>query len=66
MPIVKVNQQILWRSYKIEGRWYEGVVIKLVPKKRYIELHIETKLEGIHKTVVRPNTDEDIKIIKIK
>lgn len=66
MPIVRINQRILWRSYKIEGRWYEGTVMLIIRKKRYEELHIKTELPGIHEIVIRPNNDEDIKIIKHK
>lgn len=66
MPLLTINQRILWKSYKIDGRWYRGVVIQIIQKKRYEEVHIQTELEGIHKTVVRPNTDDDIQIIPIK
>jgi hypothetical protein len=63
MPEVQLHQKILWKSYKIDGKWYEGIIISITPTKKGTELQIMTGLEGIHQVVFRFNTHDDIKLI---
>ena len=58
--MVKLFSKVLWRSYKIEGKWYEGTVIDIQQRKRLTIYIIKTELHGIHNQVER--TDNDIKI----
>lgn len=53
----KLLQKVYWRSYKIEGKWYEGVIIDIVTKKKTPVYIIQTELHGIHNRVERTETD---------
>ena len=55
----KLLQKVYWRSYKIEGKWYEGTIIDIVQRKKYTIYIIQTELHGIHNRVER--TEIDIK-----
>ena len=57
----RVDDYIMWRSFKVIDRWGEGRIYKIVIKKRVTEYHIKTNLGGIHSEIVR--YIEDIKPI---
>jgi hypothetical protein len=54
---MKEQQTILWRSFKIIDRWNQGVIIRIVSKKRFQEFHIQTTIEGRVTTIVRYTGD---------
>lgn len=58
----KVNDVVMWRSFKVIDRWGRGTIYKVVVKKRITEFHIKTELGGIHSEIIR--YIEDIKPIK--
>jgi|LakMenEpi03Aug12_release.lakeMendotaPanAssembly.Ray.scaffolds.fasta_scaffold2165290_2 hypothetical protein len=58
----KEGQTIIFRSYKIHDRWYDGVITSMVIKGRERQYKIKTNLKGIHSEVIR--FEMDIKIRK--
>jgi hypothetical protein len=54
---MQVGDKVLWRSFKIIDRWYEGVIARIVKKKRSTEYHISTSKGGIHSVIVRYEGD---------
>ena len=60
--MLTIFTKVLWRSYKIEGKWYEGTIIDIQQRKRLKVFIIQTDLHGIHSRVER--IEADIKKIK--
>ena len=59
--MLKIGMRIEWRSYKIDGKWYEGVIISIdtrgTKRKRNPEYHIQTGLPGTRSEVIRVKAD---------
>jgi hypothetical protein len=51
------GQIILFRSFKIHDKWYEGVILGKVRLGRDWQYSIKTDLKGIHKEVLRYEID---------
>lgn len=57
----KIGQAIIFRSYKIHDKWYEGEITNMVIKGREKQYSIKTNLKGILSEVKRFEMDIKIK-----
>ena len=59
--MLKIGMSVQWKSYKIDGKWYDGVIISIdargTKRKKNPEYHIKTNLNGTLSTVIRFKAD---------
>jgi hypothetical protein len=59
--MIEEKSIVLWRSYKIQDKWYEGTLVRTIIRKTTIEYHIQTDRPGIHANIIRYDDDVILK-----